>query len=151
LKSIPIFRTPKYKCIHNSIPGNGDHQTFPVSHVRNRQISEHGGHMDAWTRRKPSRQKFGLEQGKIEEFMGQTLKSMPVISETPESDTVQQAEREGVPITVHDPKNPASESIYELAKIITGESDLPYEPYEKTEMDETVERLARALTGRRSG
>ncbi|MFW5911961.1 MAG: MinD/ParA family ATP-binding protein [Candidatus Hadarchaeota archaeon] len=110
--------------------------------------------VDSWTRGlvvnrvgRPS----DLSRDKIEEFMGQTLGSMPVISEIPESDTVQQAEREGVPITVYDPENPASESIYELAKIITGESDLPYEPYEKTETDETVERLARALTRRKSG
>ncbi|KXB05880.1 hypothetical protein AKJ52_02890 [candidate division MSBL1 archaeon SCGC-AAA382C18] len=63
---------------------------------------------------------------------------------------MQMAEREEVPITVYDPENPASEAIYELAGVITGESDLPYHPYEETEIDETVRKLSRAITGRRN-
>lgn len=91
-----------------------------------------------------------VSREEIEHFMGKTLGSVPVISEIPEDGTVQEAEREGVPVTVYDPGSPSSESIYGLADIVTGESDLPYEPYEESEVDRTVERLSRALTGRMS-
>lgn len=90
-----------------------------------------------------------LAREEIEHFMGKTVGSVSVVSEVPEDDKVQEAEREEVPITVYDPESPAAESIYELARIVTGEADLPYEPYEEAEVDRTVERLSRAITGRR--
>ncbi len=90
-----------------------------------------------------------ISRDEIEHFMGNTLGSVSIISQIPEDETVQEAEREETPITVYDPESPASGSIYELSKVITGESDLPYEPYEEGEVDKTVERLSRALTGRR--
>ncbi|KXA95792.1 hypothetical protein AKJ65_00555 [candidate division MSBL1 archaeon SCGC-AAA259E19] len=91
-----------------------------------------------------------LSRGEIEQFMGETLGSLSVISEIPEDEVVQEAEREEVPVTVHNPECPASRAIYELAEVITGESELPYEPYEEEEVDRTVEKLTRALTGSRS-
>lgn len=107
--------------------------------------------VDTWTRGlvvnrvgRPS----DVSREEIEHFMGETLGSVSVISEIPEDDAVQEAEREGVPVTVYDPESAASEAIYELARIVAGESDLPYRPYEKGEIDRTVESLSRALTGR---
>ncbi len=91
-----------------------------------------------------------VSRNEIENFMGETLGSVAVISEIPEDETVQRAEREEVPVTVYAPDCPASRSVHELAGIVAGESDLPYEPYESEEIDQTVERLSRALTGHRS-
>lgn len=90
-----------------------------------------------------------VSREEIEHFMGKTVGSISVISEVPEDDKVPEAEREEVPITVYEPQSPASRAIYELAKFITGKTDLPYKPYEEKELDKTVERLSRALTGRR--
>lgn len=58
--------------------------------------------------------------------------------------------REEVPVTVSDPESSVSESIHELARVITGESELPYEPYEEGEIDRTVQRLSRGLSWKRS-
>lgn len=92
-----------------------------------------------------------ISKREIEHFMGKTLGSISVLTEIPEDEKVQEAEREEVPITIYDPESLASESIYELAKVITGESNLPYDPYEEGEIDRTVDRLSSALTGHRSG
>lgn len=92
-----------------------------------------------------------ISKEEIEHFMGKTLGSISVLTEVPEDKKVQEAEREEVPITVYDPESLASESIYELAKVILGESDLPYKPYEEVEIDRTVDRLSSALTGHRVG
>jgi hypothetical protein len=43
----------------------------------------------------------------------------------------------------------ASVAINELAKIVAGEADLLYIPYEEPTVKETAARLIRALTGRR--
>ncbi len=91
-----------------------------------------------------------ISQGEIEHFMGKTLGSVSIISEIPEDEVVQEAERAGTPVTVYEPEARASKSIYELSKVITGESELPYEPYEEKEIDRTIKRLSRALTGRRT-
>ncbi len=91
-----------------------------------------------------------ISRREIEHFMGKTLGSISVLSEIPDDDKVQEAEREEVPIMVYSPQSSAARSIYELAKIVTGESDLPYELYEEGEVDLTVKRLSRALVGRRS-
>jgi len=91
-----------------------------------------------------------ISRDEIEHFMGNTVGSISVILDVPEDDTVHEAERAGVPVTVYEPTSPSSESIYELARVMAGESDLPYEPYEEGEIDQTVKRLSRALTGRKS-
>lgn len=90
-----------------------------------------------------------ISREEIESFMGQTLGSISVISEIPEDEVIPEAEREEVPAVVFDPESQASSSIYELAKIIVGSEDLPYGSAEGSEVDDTVERLSRALTGRR--
>lgn len=88
-----------------------------------------------------------ISKGEIEHFMGETLGSLKILSEIPEDETVQKAERAETPVIVYEPEAHASRQIYELAEIITGETDLPYEPYEEKEIDKTVERLSRALIG----
>ena len=50
---------------------------------------------------------------------------------------------------VYEPECDASIAINELAKIVAGESDLSYAPWEEDEIGETTKRLIRALTGRR--
>lgn len=84
----------------------------------------------------------------VEHFMGETVGSISVISEIPEDVTVQEAERSGVPVTVYEPEAPSSREIYRLAEMIVGDTNLPYNPYEEGEIDQTVKRLTRALTGR---
>lgn len=91
-----------------------------------------------------------LSRDEIEHFMGRTLGSMPILAEIPEDENVQEAEREGVPVVVYEPECDASVVIDELAKLVVGEAELPYKPYEEPEIDETIERLCRALTGRRA-
>lgn len=109
--------------------------------------------VDTWTRGLVVNQvgkASDVSREEIEHFMGRTLGSISVLSEIPEDEKVQEAEREEVPVTVYEPESPASKSIHELAKIVTGESELPYKPYEENEIDRTIERLSRALTGRRA-
>ncbi|KXA91946.1 hypothetical protein AKJ63_00300 [candidate division MSBL1 archaeon SCGC-AAA259D18] len=91
-----------------------------------------------------------LSRREIEHFMGETLGSLSVLSEIPEDETVQEAEREEIPVTVYEPEALASQAIYELAGLVAGGSELPYEPYEEEEVDRTVEKLTRALTGPQS-
>jgi len=50
-------------------------------------------------------------------------------------------------LIVYEPESSASRQIYKLAEIIAGESNLPYEPYEESEVDKTVEKLSKALVG----
>ncbi len=90
-----------------------------------------------------------LSTGEVEQFLGRTLGAMPVLAEIPEDPKVQEAEREGVPVVVYEPDCEASVAVNELAKIIAGEADLPYVPYEEPAVKETTSRLIRALTGRR--
>ncbi len=90
-----------------------------------------------------------LSTGEVEQFMGSTLGAMPVLADIPEDPKVQEAEREGVPVVVYEPECEASVAINELAKLIAGEADLPYVPYEESALKETTDRLIRALTGRR--
>ncbi|TES83685.1 MAG: hypothetical protein E3J91_01785 [Hadesarchaea archaeon] len=40
-------------------------------------------------------------------------------------------------------------AVVELAKVVAGEADLPYVPHENRAVEETTNRLIRALTGRR--
>lgn len=86
----------------------------------------------------------------IEHFMSKALGAMPILADIPEDPKVLEAEREGVPVVVYEPECPASAAINELAKVVTGESDLPYTPSAEHEIDETIRRLTRALTGRRA-
>jgi len=90
-----------------------------------------------------------LSTGEVEQFLGRTLGTMPVLAEIPEDPKVQEAEREGVPVVVYEPECEASAAVNELAKVIAGEADLPYVPYEEPVVKETTSRLIRALTGRR--
>lgn len=90
-----------------------------------------------------------LSSEEIEHFMGRTLGSMPVLANIPEDPKVQEAEREGVPVVVFEPDCDASVAVNELAKVVAGEADLPYVPYEEQSLAETTARLIRALTGRR--
>ncbi len=92
--------------------------------------------------------KADIPISEIEQFMGRTLGSMPILADIPEDSKVQEAEREGVPVVVYEPECEASVAINELAKVITGEADLPYVPAEDQEVRETTKRLIRALTGR---
>ncbi|KXB03532.1 hypothetical protein AKJ45_01325 [candidate division MSBL1 archaeon SCGC-AAA261F19] len=109
--------------------------------------------LDSWTRglvvNRVGRSS-DTSRDEIEHFMGKTLGSLPVLEEIPEDPMVQEAEREGVPVAVYEPESPASRAINELAKIVVGVKDLPYAPYEEPEIDETIKRLCRALTGRRT-
>ncbi len=91
-----------------------------------------------------------ISKGEIEHFMGETLGSLKILSEIPEDETVQKAERAETPVIIYEPEAQASRQIYKLAEVITGESDLPYKPFEDAEIDKTVERLSRALTGSRN-
>jgi len=86
----------------------------------------------------------------IEHFMSKALGAMPILADIPEDPKVLEAEREGVPVVVYEPECPASAAINELAKVVVGEADLPYAPSAKDEVDETIRRLMRALTGRRA-
>jgi septum site-determining protein MinD len=90
-----------------------------------------------------------LSVDEVEQFMGRALGSLPVLADIPEDPKVQEAEREGVPVVVYEPGCEASVAINELAKVIAGEADLPYAPWEEREVGETAKRLIRALTGRR--
>lgn len=90
-----------------------------------------------------------LSREELEAFMGRALGAIPVLVEIPEDVKVQEAEREGVPVVVYEPECAASLAINELAKIITGEADLVYVPFEEREIQETSKRLLRALTGKR--
>lgn len=74
---------------------------------------------------------------------------MPILAEIPEDEKVQEAEREGVPVVVYEPECDASVAIDELAKVVAGEVELPYKPYEERAIAKTTERLVRALTARR--
>ena len=91
-----------------------------------------------------------ISTGEVEQFMGRTLGAMPVLADIPEDSKVQEAEREGVPVVVYEPECEASLAINELAKVVVGEADLPYVPYEDRSVEETTNRLIRALTGRRA-
>ncbi|MCS7132037.1 MAG: cell division ATPase MinD [Hadesarchaea archaeon] len=91
-----------------------------------------------------------LSLAEVEHFMGATLGSMPLLAAIPEDVKVQEAEREGVPVVVYEPECPASAAINELASVVAGDKELPYVPHEEGEVDETIKRLARALTGRRA-
>ena len=91
-----------------------------------------------------------LPLGDIEHFMSKALGAMPILADIPEDPKVLEAEREGVPVVVYEPECPASVAINELAKVVAGEADLPYTPSAKHEIDETIRRLTRALTGRRA-
>jgi septum site-determining protein MinD len=86
----------------------------------------------------------------IEHFMSKALGAMPILVDIPDDPKVLEAEREGVPVVVYEPGCPASAAINELAKVVAGEADLPYAPSAEREVDETVKRLTRALTGRRA-
>ncbi|MDI6642602.1 MAG: cell division ATPase MinD [Candidatus Hodarchaeaceae archaeon] len=94
--------------------------------------------------------KADLSLDEVEQFMGRTLGAMPVLADIPEDPKVQEAERECVPVVVYEPECSASIAINELAKVIVGERDLPYVPYEERAVKETTSRLVRALTGRRA-
>ncbi|MBS3815279.1 MAG: cell division ATPase MinD [Hadesarchaea archaeon] len=91
-----------------------------------------------------------VSQEEIEHFMGKTIGSLPILAGIPEDPKVQEAEREEVPVTIYEPESRASIAIHDLAKVLVGESKLPYNPYEESEIDETVKRLSRALTGQRT-
>ena len=91
-----------------------------------------------------------LSTDEVEQFMGRTLGAIPILADIPEDSKVQEAEREGVPVVVYEPECPASAAINELAKVVVGEADLPYVPYEERAVKETTSRLIRALTGRRA-
>lgn len=86
----------------------------------------------------------------IEHFMGHSLGAIPILADIPEDPKVLEAEREGVPVVVYEPECPASLAINELARVVTGKAGLPYAPSAKQEIDETIRRLTRALTGRRA-
>lgn len=91
-----------------------------------------------------------LSVDEVEQFMGRALGSVPVLADIPEDPKVQEAEREGIPVVVYEPECEASVAINELAKVIAGETDLPYTPWGEREVGETTKRLIRALTGRRA-
>jgi len=91
-----------------------------------------------------------LSTSEVEQFMGRTLGAMPILADIPEDSKVQEAEREGIPVVVYEPECEASVAINELAKVVAGEADLPYVPYEDRAVEETTNRLIRALTGRRA-
>ncbi len=108
--------------------------------------------LDSWTRglvANRTGKAADLSRGDIEHFMGRTLGSISILAEIPEDEKVQEAEREGVPVVVYEPECEASVAIDELAKVVAGEAELPYRPHEEGAIEETTERLVRALTGRR--
>jgi len=86
----------------------------------------------------------------VEHLMGRTLGAMPILADIPDDQKVLEAEREGVPVVVYEPECPASIAINGLAKIIAGGGALPYAPSAEDEVSETIQRLTRALTGRRA-
>ena len=90
-----------------------------------------------------------LSLAEVEGFMNRALGAMPVLAAIPEDEKVLEAEREGVPVVVYEPTCQASVAIHELAKIVAGEADLPYVPYEERAIADTTKRLVRALTGKR--
>ncbi len=107
--------------------------------------------LGSWTRGlvvNRSGKKADISTGEIEQFMGRALGSMPVLAGVPEDPKVQEAEREGIPVVVYEPECEASVAINELAKVVSGEADLPYTPYEEQAVKETTSKLIRALTGR---
>jgi MinD-like ATPase involved in chromosome partitioning or flagellar assembly len=81
--------------------------------------------------------------------MSRALGAMPILAGIPEDQKVLEAEREGVPVVVYEPGCPASVAINDLAKVVIGEACLPYTPSAKNDIDETIRRLTRALTGQR--
>lgn len=89
-----------------------------------------------------------LSADEVEAFMSRALGSMPILSEIPEDTKVQEAELAGVPVVVYEPDCEASIAIGKLAKLVAGEANLPYVPYEERAVAETTARLVRALTGR---
>ncbi len=91
----------------------------------------------------------GISTDEVEKFMSGSLGTMPVLADIPENRRVQEAEREFVPVVVYDPDCEASRAISDLAKLIVGERNLPYVPYEERAVAETTTMLVRALTGRR--
>ncbi len=91
-----------------------------------------------------------VSRDEIEHFMGRTLGSLPILAEIPEDEKVREAEREGIPVVVYEPECGASVAIDELAKLVTGEAELPYKPYEEQEIELTTRQLIRALTGQRA-
>ncbi len=108
--------------------------------------------LGSWTRGlvvNRSGKKADLSVSEVEQFMGRTLGSMPILADIPEDSKVQEAEREGVPVVVYEPDSEASIAFNELAKVVAGEADLPYVPNEERAVKETTSRLIRALTGRR--
>lgn len=90
-----------------------------------------------------------LSTDEVEAFMSRSLGTMPILADIPEDCKVQAAEREFVPVVVFEPDCAASLAISNLAKVITGETNLPYVPFEEREIAETTTMLVRALTGRR--
>lgn len=91
-----------------------------------------------------------LSLADVEHLMGKTLGAIPILADIPDDQKVLEAEREGVPVVVYEPECPASVAINGLAKVIAGGGDLPYAPSAEDEVSETVQRLTRALTGRRA-
>jgi MinD-like ATPase involved in chromosome partitioning or flagellar assembly len=90
---------------------------------------------------------FSMDE--VEAFMSKALGAMPVLSGIPEDPKVQEAEGQNVPVVVYEPDCDASTAIGHLAKVVAGEADLPYAPYEDYTVAEITARLVRALTGRR--
>ncbi|MGC8817145.1 MAG: cell division ATPase MinD [Candidatus Hadarchaeum sp.] len=89
-----------------------------------------------------------LSTEEVETFMSRALGAMPILSEIPEDPKVQEAELAGIPVVVYEPDCEASVTIGNLAKLVAGEANLPYVPYEERAIAETTARLVRALTGR---
>ncbi|MEM2889879.1 MAG: cell division ATPase MinD [Candidatus Hadarchaeum sp.] len=89
-----------------------------------------------------------LSLGEVESFLSRALGAMPILSEIPEDPKVQEAELAGIPVVVYEPDCEASVAIGNLAKLVAGEANLPYVPYEERAVAETTARLVRALTGR---
>ncbi|MEM3514594.1 MAG: hypothetical protein QW495_04640 [Candidatus Hadarchaeum sp.] len=89
-----------------------------------------------------------LTPDEVESFLCRALGALPILSEIPEDPKVQEAELAGVPVVVYEPDCEASVAIGNLAKLVAGEANLPYVPYEERAVAETTARLVRALTGR---
>lgn len=108
--------------------------------------------MSRWTRGlvvNRTGKKADLPTEEVEAFMSRSLGTMPILADIPEDRKVQEAERESVPVVVFEPDCEASVAVHGLAKVITGEANLPYAPFEEREIAETTAMLVRALTGRR--
>lgn len=89
-----------------------------------------------------------LSSDEVENFLSRALGTMPILSEIPDDPKVQEAELAGVPVVIYEPDCEASVAIGNLAKLVAGEANLPYVPYEERAVAETTARLVRALTGR---